>query len=326
MSLKQKPKNHEHPWPSGNQPWQRRIQHLSLNPHWTPWNPHEIPMKFMTHPIGAPPCPCPWTKPPGNLPRMHPLRRWCPPISPGPPVAHSGPVVEICRRGEMLGSGIFSSGFWRENIYLIYRTYRGSGMLSCYSDCCLTRGSLFPQQPAMVLTEGKFLSPQKLCEFLHSKIHMAQKSGNPKDWVFALKNVHQQNISPWSQMMCGSSSYPKLGRFGVFHFVWCSTPFLNHSNGAMNQTFAPPLTQLTGCFHPPWAEQQPGTSSPETTGRTPCNWLVASSEQHASASVFQPYFFCNHHPQKRKGLSLLVFNRIYIWSEWFKDILENPKN
>ena len=288
----------------------------------SPWNPHEIHDPSHRCTSMSLPLDKAARKPPTNAspaPLVSTNFSWS-------PVAHSGPVVEICRRGEMLGSGIFSSGFWRENIYLIYRTYRGSGMLSCYSDCCLTRGSLFPQQPAMVLTEGKFLSPQKLCAFLHSKIHMAQKSGNPKDWVFALKNVHQQNISPWSQMMCGSSSYPKLGRFGVFHFVWCSTPFLNHSNGAMNQTFAPPLTQLTGCFHPPWAEQQPGTSSPETTGRTPCNWLVASSEQHASASVFQPYFFCNHHPQKRKGLSLLVFNRIYIWSEWFKDILENPKN
>lgn len=202
----------------------------------------------------------------------------------------------------MLGSGIFSSCFWRENhLYLIYRTYRGSGMLSCYSDCCLTRAT-----SCSLSSNG-----------VDSKIRKPKGLG-------ALRN-DQQNISPWSQMMCGSSSYPKLGRFRVFHFIWCSTPFLNHSNGAMNQTFAPPLTQLTGCFHPPWAEQQPGTSSPETTGRTPCNWLIASSEQNASASVFQPYFFCNHHPQKRKGLSLLVFHRNYIWSEWFKDILENLK-
>ena len=307
----------------------------------SPWNPHEIHDPSHRCTSMSLPLDKAARKPPTNAspaPLVSTNFSWF-------PVAHSGPVVpeEILEILELGGChvtcwnmpsemercwevGSFPSRFWRENIYISYIGHIVE--VGCFHATLTVaslggRCSLSNQQWCWL--RGKFLSPKKLSEFLHSKIHMAQKSGNPKDWVFSLKNDHQQNISPWSQMMCGSSSYPKLGRFGVFHFVWCSTPFLNHSNGAMNQTFAPPLTQLTGCFHPPWAEQQPGTSSPETTGRTPCNWLVASSEQHASASVFQPYFFCNHHPQKRKGLSLLVFNRIYIWSEWFKDILENPK-
>ena len=293
MSLKQKPENHEHPYqPSGNQPWQRKIHHLSLNPH-------EIPMKS------------PWTS--WAIPSVHlhvlalgqsrqETSHECIPCAVGVHqflLVPSGPVVAPwCQRKswrswswEAVMSVVeICLVMWRDvgnwdllilflkgnHLYLIYRTYRGIGMLSCYSDCCLTRAT-----SCSLSSNG-----------VDSKIRKPKGLG-------ALRN-DQQNISPWSQMMCGSSSYPKLGRFGVFHFVWCSTPFLNHSNGAMNQTFAPPLTQLTGCFHPPWAEQQPGTSSPETTGRAPCNWFVASSEQNASASVFQPDFFATTTHKKGK--------------------------
>ena len=131
-------------------------------------------------------------------------------------------------------------------------------------------------------------------------------SGIWSNLALAMKNdQRRQNIGLVSND-CDSKFISKIGTIRLIPLWLVFNPFLNHSNGAIDQTFAPRLRHPNHRLLPPWAEQQPGTSSPETQGyfwkplRKP-HWSSAKQvhgphatggwlyplEQYASASVFQ---------------------------------------